>query len=269
MAEAATRFAELESGQHAPWSTALVELGLGYSAYLSGDLPRARESAEEALAATSEGQHLWRIGALYVLSLVATDEGRVVEGESLAGEGVDLANRFGLQGMPQATWASVALGHALARRGKLDEAETTLENVLSARRKIPDLSPWPTPLALLALARVRSEQGDQNGAGILLDEARKIVHSYPDAGIFPYLIDRQERGLGRKRQKYTSQDGELTARELSVLRLFDSELSHRQIGESLYVSLNTVKTHIRSIYRKLGVSSREAALKRARERNLL
>ena len=41
------------------------------------------------------------------------------------------------------------------------------------------------------------------------------------------------------------------------------------IARELYVSLNTVKTHIRSIYRKLGVSSREAALERARERNLL
>ena len=62
-------------------------MGLGYSAYLSGDLPKARKSAEEALAAIAEGQDLWRIGALYVLSLVATDEGRGDEGESLASEG--------------------------------------------------------------------------------------------------------------------------------------------------------------------------------------
>jgi ATP/maltotriose-dependent transcriptional regulator MalT len=41
--------------------------------------------------------------------------------------------------------------------------------------------------------------------------------------------------------------------------------SHRQIGQSLYVYINTVKTHVRSIYRKLGVSSRDDALQRARE----
>jgi LuxR family maltose regulon positive regulatory protein len=269
MAEAAARFAELEAGQHAPWRTALVQMGLGYSAYLSGDLPKARESAAEALAAIAEGQHLWRIGALYVLSLVATDEGRFDEGESLASEGEDLADRFGLRGMPQATWATVALGHALARQGKLGEAETTLENVLSARQEIPDLSPWPTPLALLALSRVRSEQGDRSSARTLLGEARKIVESYPDSGIFPGLLERQERELGTKKQKDTTNNGELTERELAVLSLFEGELSHRQIGENLYISLNTVKTHIRSIYRKLGVSSRQEALQRAREHSLI
>jgi LuxR family maltose regulon positive regulatory protein len=247
----------------------LVNIGLGYSAYLSGDSSKARKSAEEALAAITGDQHLWRIGALFVLSLVATDDGRQDDAESLAKEALTLADRFGLQGMPQTTWASVALGQALAENGKLDEAEPVLEEALSARRKIPDLSPWPTPLALLALAKVRSERSDFTGARELLDEARKIVESYPEAGIFPALLERQERGLGRRRHKGTAQNGELTERELAVLRLFDGELSHRQIGESLYVSLNTVKTHVRSIYRKLGVSSREAALERARERHLL
>jgi LuxR family maltose regulon positive regulatory protein len=269
MVEAATHFAELESGQHAPWRMTLVNIGLGYSAYLSGDQSKARRSAEEALAMITEDQHLWRIGALCVLSLVATDDGRRDDAESLAKEALTLADRFGLQGMPQTTWASVALGRALAENGKVDEAEPVLEEVLFARRKIPDLSPWPTPLALLALGKVRSERSDFTGARELLDEARKIVESYPDAGIFPVLLERQERELGRRRHKGTAQNGELTERELAVLRLFDGELSHRQIGENLYVSLNTVKTHVRSIYRKLGVSSREAALERARERHLL
>jgi LuxR family maltose regulon positive regulatory protein len=53
------------------------------------------------------------------------------------------------------------------------------------------------------------------------------------------------------------------------LRLFDGELSQRQIGENLFVSINTVKSHVKSIYRKLGVSSREEALERAREQALI
>ena len=269
MVEAATRFAELESGQHAPWSTALVYMGLGHSAYLSGDLPKARKSAEEALAVISEDQYLWRIGALYVLSLVATDEGRPDEAESLAREALALATRFGLQSMPQATWASVALGHALVEGGKPDEARMVLEDVISARRKVLDLSPWPTPLALLSLAKLRTQRGDRDGARALIDEARHIIEAYPDAGIFPGLLEHQERQLRKKRHEGTSQNGELTDRELAVLRLFDDEISHRQIGEHLYVSVNTVKTHVRSIYRKLGVSSRDQALQRARERALI
>jgi LuxR family transcriptional regulator, maltose regulon positive regulatory protein len=269
MVEAATRFAGLESGQNAPWRMALVKIGLGHSAYLSGDTPMARRSAEEALAATTPGQHLWRIGALYVLSLAATDEGRLEEAEGLAREVLALVDGFGLQGMPHSTWASVALGLALAEGGKLEEAQDALEEALSARRKIPDLSPWPTPLALLALAKVRSERGDRSGARAPIDEARNIVEAYPDAGIFPDLIESLERDLGRRKQNERALDGELTDRELAVLRLFDGELSHRQMGQSLYVSINTVKSHVRSIYRKLGVSSREEALVQARERALI
>ena len=57
----------------------------------------------------------------------------------------------------------------------------------------------------------------------------------------------------------------LTDAELAILGLLRSELSQREIGAELYISLNTVKSHTRSIYRKLGVATREEAVKRARE----
>ena len=49
---------------------------------------------------------------------------------------------------------------------------------------------------------------------------------------------------------------ELTAKELEVLGLLATRLSRREIGQRLYVSLNTVKTHQRALYRKLGVEDR-------------
>jgi LuxR family maltose regulon positive regulatory protein len=64
-------------------------------------------------------------------------------------------------------------------------------------------------------------------------------------------------------------DLELSERELTVLRLLASELSQREIGAELYISLNTVKGHTRSIFRKLGVSSRAEAVARGRELALL
>jgi LuxR family maltose regulon positive regulatory protein len=54
-----------------------------------------------------------------------------------------------------------------------------------------------------------------------------------------------------------------------VLRLLNSELSERGISQELYVSHNTVHSHVRSIYRKLGVSTRAEALERTRELRLL
>ena len=268
MVAAASRSAKLEAEQDSPWRTALVKMALGQSSYLSGDISTARNSLDEALAMITVDQPLWRIGALYLMSIVATDEGRLKEAESLAREARSLVEKFIPQGSHETSAVGIALGRVFVERGKLDEARTELESALSVRRS-QDVNPWPTLLGLLALARVRSALGDRAGAKTLLDEARDIIDAYPDAGIFPERLEQQEGELGKRRQKETVQNGELTERELAVLRLFDGELSHRQIGENLYVSINTVKTHVRSIYRKLGVSSREEALEQARNRALI
>ncbi|HEY3019187.1 MAG TPA: LuxR C-terminal-related transcriptional regulator, partial [Solirubrobacteraceae bacterium] len=58
-------------------------------------------------------------------------------------------------------------------------------------------------------------------------------------------------------------------RELAVLRLLPGPLSQREIGQELYVSLNTVKTHTRNIYAKLRAANRDEAVDRARELGLI
>ncbi len=62
---------------------------------------------------------------------------------------------------------------------------------------------------------------------------------------------------------------ELTNAEMRVLEQLPTHRSLEEIGEHLYVSRNTVKTHTLSIYRKLGVSSRGDAVARARELALI
>ena len=61
----------------------------------------------------------------------------------------------------------------------------------------------------------------------------------------------------------------LTARELDVLTLLPTARSLREVGDHLYVSRDTVKTYVTRIYRKLGVSSRSAAITRATDLGLL
>ena len=61
----------------------------------------------------------------------------------------------------------------------------------------------------------------------------------------------------------------LSERELEVLKLLGTELSGPEIADRLSVSLNTVRTHTKNIYSKLGVSSRRAAIRRAEELGLL
>ena len=62
---------------------------------------------------------------------------------------------------------------------------------------------------------------------------------------------------------------ELSDRELSVLRLMSGDMSQREMGNHLYISFNTVKTHSKHIYRKLGVSQRSDAVARARQLDLI
>jgi LuxR family maltose regulon positive regulatory protein len=61
----------------------------------------------------------------------------------------------------------------------------------------------------------------------------------------------------------------LTERELAVLRHLPTMKSNREIAGEMYFSVNTVKTHLKSIYRKLGVNRRREAVEVARARSLL
>jgi DNA-binding CsgD family transcriptional regulator len=78
-----------------------------------------------------------------------------------------------------------------------------------------------------------------------------------------------KRALEVGRPASTAGAAELSERELTVLRLLSGGLSERDIGHELYVSFNTVHSHVKAIYRKLGVSSRAEALVRANDERLL
>ena len=62
---------------------------------------------------------------------------------------------------------------------------------------------------------------------------------------------------------------ELSPRELDVLRMLAGDLDGPEIARGMFISLNTVRTHTKNLYAKLGVRSRRAAVSRARELGLL
>ena len=61
----------------------------------------------------------------------------------------------------------------------------------------------------------------------------------------------------------------LSARETEVLRHLADLLTTEEVAEAMFVSVNTVKSHIRSILRKLSVARRNEAIRRARELNVI
>ncbi len=103
-------------------------------------------------------------------------------------------------------------------------------------------------------------------------DARRVLAGCRDAGTLGELLSRTERTLQltpSTPETTLAVDADLSERELTILRLLASDLSQREIGSELYISLNTVKGHARSIFRKLGVSSRAEAVARGREIGLL
>ena len=158
----------------------------------------------------------------------------------------------------------LALGVSLARRGRPEEALALNDRGVAALRS------WGQPIdlakALLRQVPVLRALGERERSRAALAEARLIIESCPDPGILTERLRACERS---PRANIGSADQNLTEREVRVLQLLTSELSERDIGRELYVSHNTVHSHIRSIYRKLGVSSRAEALERTRELRLL
>jgi LuxR family maltose regulon positive regulatory protein len=92
-----------------------------------------------------------------------------------------------------------------------------------------------------------------------------LVHHHGSFGACDDFADRAL-AAGPRRE---NQETILSARELTVLLMLSSRLSINEIADDLTVSVNTVKSHIRSIYTKLGVGSRRSAVLTAHEHGLL
>ena len=104
-----------------------------------------------------------------------------------------------------------------------------------------------------------------------LRRAREELDELGDSGVLPQLVDSAGRALDEARAGASV--GEIlelpTEAELAVLRLLSTDLSAREIGAKLFLSPNTVRSHIRAVYRKLGVGSRRDAVARAEALDLL
>ena len=116
----------------------------------------------------------------------------VLRGVSRSREAQGEVRRFGLEGVPQSSAVPLALGRALAGRGKLAEAQIESERAVSTRRRFSSLNPGMTLVGLLALAPVRATRGDVDGARALLAKAQAIIETYPEAGMFSGLLERRQ-----------------------------------------------------------------------------
>jgi LuxR family maltose regulon positive regulatory protein len=244
---------------------------LGVTSHWRGAAGEAAGSLVHALAlAERDGNELGQSYALGYLALARTELGAADEAERLADRAIGLSEAGGFAEHFVPMIGHLARGRLQGRRGQLELAERTLNRSLAlARRGAGALELGAT---LIALAQVRQARADRDGAAELLREARATVAGCPDAGSLGASLEAAERALhapSRAAPRTAARRDELTEREIAVLRLLDGDLSRREIADALYVSLDTVKTHMRGIYRKLGAASREEAVTGGRQRGLI
>ena len=266
MRDSAATAAELEDDPASPWY-ALAKAAFGFSLYMSAEPKLAAGPLEEA-ARNKAALPLTQIVAMSTLALIEAETGVLARARELAQAARTLAQRDDLRRTPSASLARVAAGAVYAAEGRVSEARAELEQALLSRRRIADSSPWPTLKATLLLAQVLLGAGDQADAAVRVNEAKVILGALPDgAGAHWAQVAALERRLASPRHAAPHAEP-LTEREVAVLRLLGSSLSLREIGQELFVSANTVKTHTQAIYRKLGVSARHDAVVRGNQRGI-
>lgn len=264
MLAAARRAFELESRRESMWRVT-VHVQLGWALSLAGRTDEARPLLERGAAlALCSNQWLNAVGARCVLAWLSLEAGDPLEAESWARSGRELINSHGGLDTAIGGYASATLGAVLAGLGEHDEGDRLLSLGLAQMRGSAE--PLLAAQALLALARLRCTRGSWAEARNILAEAEDLLADCRDPGIILDRLNEVKRSLAGD-SKVGSVD--LTARELEVLGLLEKGLSKRQVGSELFVAFNTIHSHTRSIYRKLGASSRAEAIARAREQGLL
>lgn len=201
--------------------------------------------------------------------------------------GSELATDKGHEGMPGVTAAAQAYAHAAL--GQFREAEACVGAVFTSPR--PEIGRYQFIEATVCAACIALQQGREGRSTELLVRALQIatpdvtlplvarsevlgplVARHPAvAGEWPACLPVPEPAISATTS--AARDGwipePLTVRERSVLRLLATSMSTIEIAEEMCVSVNTVKTHVAAIYRKLATSKRREAIFKARELELL
>jgi LuxR family maltose regulon positive regulatory protein len=242
----------------------------GVALTLLGDIDDADAVlADSARAAGWAGATDVQIIAIGQRAMLAAARGEHADAATLAEEGRDLVYEGRLDTYPTSAAQMAVAARAGLRRCHWDQARADLSAAERLTGDLGDALPWFAVQTRMEIARAHLTLRDAEGAHAHLDEATGVLRDHPHLG----LLDRQTEAL-RAEIAATRDAGDftgsgLTAAELRLLPLLATHLSFREIGERLFVSRNTIKTQAISVYRKLGVSNRSAAIERAAEVGLV
>jgi LuxR family transcriptional regulator, maltose regulon positive regulatory protein len=220
-----------------------------------------RERARAALAALSdagqsaEGTGAWPQAAVCEARLMAADDDDKGALKHLT---------------PVISQPAVAARPAQAHPVPLSVRLTALLTAVVAHRRLNQGSEAAQRLEeALALAEPDDQYGPFIAGGLPVRSALTVLINPASrcASFASRILDRFDGRLPRSASQPSG--APLTESEVAVLRFLPSHMTNQEIAESLFLSINTIKTHLSSVYRKLGVTSRRQAIAQARRLDLL
>jgi len=247
-----------------------VLASLSQALFFAGDLDEARQIAVAAVERPDAPEVPdGHVGALGLLALIDAEQGRSGSAEAWARQAIGFARQRFQADSWVASLAHLGLALACASADRLDEAER--EAVRGERLRRTQQPTVGHAHALLVLAQVRIARSRLARAARDLQHAQRAIADFPDPGRLPAIAATVEQTLAAAQTIAGKRElvEEPSPAELAVLRGLAAGLSRREIGAELYISLNTVKSHTRELYRKLGATSQVDAVARADALGLL
>jgi predicted ATPase/class 3 adenylate cyclase/DNA-binding CsgD family transcriptional regulator len=242
---------------------------LGQVTLLQGDAVKARSLLEESVALAREIGKRSMAWAFIVLARILSCQGDYLAARAFYEESLTysteiepsllppylegLADRFVIQGDP--AWAARLWGLAEAQRAAMGTPISPVERVSYEHAVNAARAQLGVEIFASAWAEGRTMTPEQ---ALTAPGPVTLPHS-PPVGPSSSLSAKPS----------TTSPGGLSARELEVLRLLATGLTDAQIAEQLVLSLHTIHAHLRTIYSKLGVTSRSAATRYAFEHKLV
>ena len=206
--------------------------------------------------------------ALSERAAIAIGGGAWVRAEEFAGRALRVIRGSRMDRHPTSAFAYAVAARIALHRDDAPSAHALLALTQTLRLRVTYALPYLAVQTRLELARAYLASADAGGARTVLREIEAVLRRQPDLGVLPPQVEELRWRLKTMRADAPGTSS-MTAAELRMLPYLATHLSFPEIGQRLYLSRHTVKSHAMAIYRKLNVTSRTDAVQRARKVGLL
>ncbi len=242
----------------------------GIARVLSGDLDGGDAALQDAVSAAEDvGAPDVAVDALCERSLAAMARNQWSRAGALAGQARTVLREAGIEDIYATPFLCAVQARAAWHRGDVPAARQELVSAQRLRHLLTYALPHLAVQARIELTHVHLALADLAGARTLMEEIDELLKRRPGLGTLVGEAGTLQARLADERGATVPGASALTAAELRLLPPLATHLSFPEIAAELFLSPHTIKSEMKSIYRKLGASTRNQAVTRARELGLL